>query len=302
MFKVLITGVNGFIGTNLFKLFSNRGYDVLGCDYSNTIIKDKNIKRIDLSVYSDVEEMLNIDKPDIIIHCAGSADVGNSVLDPIGDFQGNVKVTHNLLFALHKLGLNQVKVVFLSSAAVYGNPAFLPIKEIFELNPLSPYALHKSLSECICNYFLKNYYMDIKIVRIFSAYGVGLRKQIFWDMHRKFVETGELIMLGTGEESRDYINVKDVIEAIYLVATKAPIEENIYNIANGKEIKIKTVVEIFAEYYGIDENKVSFCGKAREGDPINWNANITKLRSLGYTQSVDISDGIFEYVKWVKGL
>jgi len=158
------------------------------------------------------------------------------------------------------------------------------------------------MAESTCLYFANNYGMNVKIVRIFSAYGVGLKKQIFWDMYRKVIETGKLTMLGSGEESRDYINVKDVIEAIYIVATKASDEEKIYNVANGTEIKIRTVVERFAECYGIDSKKIFFCGKVREGDPINWNADISMLNKLGYTQSVDILDGIREYVTWVKQL
>jgi len=137
MLKVLITGANGFIGANIFKLFSDRGYDVLAWDSSIALIANDKIKEVDMSVYDNVMKMLKNDKPDIIIHCAGSADVGKSVLYPNKDFQSNVEATHNLLFALHNLGLNKVKVVFLSSAAVYGNPKYLPIKESFDLHPLS---------------------------------------------------------------------------------------------------------------------------------------------------------------------
>ena len=293
--KVLITGAAGFIGSKLEELFLLRGYDVIGWDRINT----KNIVSIDMTDEIAVKEMLDQSKPDLVIHCAGSADVGKSVKYPEMDFIGNVSLTHNLLFSLHKLQMNNTKFVFLSSASVYGNPKTLPITEDMPLNPLSPYALHKVMCEDICRYFYDNYNMEIKIARIFSAYGAGLRKQIFWDMYQKAERTGRLEMFGSGKESRDYIHVNDVIQSLYLIATKDS-DNMIFNVANGEETTIRKATELFADYAGIDREKIIFSGHVREGDPINWRADISRIQALGYKKSIDLEDGIKDYVHWVE--
>ena len=297
MRKVLITGASGFIGSKLLEKFKTTGYEVVCWNRADAIINDTMVCAVDMTKKDSIVSELTKENPDIIIHCAGSADVGKSVANPEIDYEGNVTLTHNLLFAMHKCGLEKKRFVFLSSASVYGNPLSLPISEDMLLNPLSPYAVHKVMCEDLCRYFINNYGADIKIARIFSAYGPGLKKQIFWDMHNKVLNTGKLEMFGTGNESRDYIHVKDVIESIYLLATKET-KDVVFNIANGEEVTIRKVTEIFAQHIGIEENKILFNGVVREGDPLNWRADISRMQELGYHKTIHMEDGIREYVEW----
>lgn len=296
MKKVLVTGANGFIGTSLMQLFSSKGYEVVGWDIVSS--NNSDISVVQMSNLEAVKANLESEKPNIIIHCAGSADVGKSVKDPKHDFDGNVNLTHNLLFAMHQLNMNDTRVVFLSSAGVYGNPKTLPITEEDKLNPMSPYALHKVLCEKICEYFILNYGMDIKVARIFSAYGKGLKKQIFWDMSKKLSDTGCLSMFGTGNESRDYINIEDLINALYLIATESS-EYWLFNVANGEETTIREATECFASCMGVSKDKISFNGEVREGDPLNWCADISRLKSLGYEKIVSLSEGLKTYCDWI---
>lgn len=293
--KVLVTGAGGFIGAKMLELFTKRGYPVSGLDRINM----ENIESVDMLDKVAVITVLQRLQPDIVIHCAGSADVGKSVQYPETDYAGNVAITHNLFFSLHKLHMESTRVVFLSSAGVYGNTISLPITENMQVNPLSPYALHKVMCEEMCRYFKNNYNMNIKVARIFSAYGAGLRKQIFWDMYRKAEKTGKLEMFGTGKESRDYIHVNDVIQSLYLLAV-AESDDMIFNVANGEEITIRQATSWFAECAGINEDKISFNGFAREGDPINWRADNSRMKKLGYKKSVAMKDGLLEYVDWVR--
>lgn len=297
MRKVLITGAAGFIGAKLLELFENRGYDVYGWDRNNS----KQVNTLDMLDETAIFAELQHIKPDIIVHCAGSADVGKSVQYPETDYAGNVTITHNLLFALHKLHMESTRFIFLSSAGVYGNPDRLPITEDMPVNPLSPYALHKVMCEDICRYFVNNYRMNIKIARIFSAYGAGLCKQIFWDMYMKVEKNGKLEMFGTGNESRDYIHVNDVIQSIYLLATTES-DDMIFNVANGEETTIRQAAYWFAECVGISEDKIFFNGHTREGDPINWRANNNRIKKLGYKKTINMEEGLQEYVKWVRRL
>lgn len=297
--NILVTGANGFIGSHICEYFHKKNHHVVGWDIIGNN-EDWPLVKVDLQNESEIFEHLLSAQPDIIIHCAGAADVSKSVLNPNWDFQGNVTTTHNLFFAIHKARLSRVRVLFLSSAAVYGNPERLPIREEARISPLSPYALHKVMSEDICQYFFTYYELDVKILRIFSAYGKGLKKQIFWDMHMKAKTTGELKMYGTGKESRDYIYILDLVRAIYLVAMKAPREELIYNIANGEESTIQYATECFAQAIGMPYERISFSGEVKEGNPINWQADISKLVSLGYQRSMSLSEGISLYARWAE--
>lgn len=296
MKKVLITGASGFLGSRLALYFNQERYEVIG--WNRSLCPGQiHTHCINLLDIKEVESSLKSYKADIIIHCAGSADVGKSVMNPMMDFEGNVTITHNLMFSLHRLGLEESRFVFLSSAGVYGNPISLPIKEDMKLNPLSPYAVHKMMCEDICNYFVNNYGMNIKIARVFSAYGAGLKKQLFWDMYKKYVNTGRLDLFGTGNESRDYIHVDDVVQALFLIATSED-KEIVYNVGNGEEIKIKDIALMFADKIGINRKVISFNGVVREGDPINWRADNSKIVKLGYKKTINIEQGISSYINW----
>ncbi len=298
MSRILITGINGFIGSSLAKHYHDEGWEVYGIDMCaheecawNTYVCD--------IAHEDIVHILSECRPEVIVHCAGIANVSFSVEHPDEDFEANTVAVHRLLYAIHKAGLTDSRVLFLSSAGVYGQPESLPISENHKTNPISPYALHKTMAEDICSYFIKNYSMDIRIARIFSAYGPGLKKQIFWDMYNKILDTGKLELFGSGEESRDFIYIDDLIKALTIIVEAAKQDDYIYNVANGSQITIKDIARIFVEEYG-EDIPVTFNHKNRTGDPDNWCADISRINGLGYSGSVSITEGISRYLTWVK--
>lgn len=298
--KVLITGDEGFIGKYLSQYYFScnvdvYGWDIKGVHSSNSIYEPANMMKQD-----DTERILAEIQPDYIYHCAGIADVRKSVENPLLDLESNYITTHNLLFAMKKLHMKNCRFILFSSAAVYGSPKCLPISEESTVHPLSPYALHKLAAEEVCRFVHANDSLDTKIIRIFSAYGSGLKKQIFWDMYNKLQNTGKLELWGSGSESRDYIYIDDLINAVTLIAHQAPKDIIVYNVANGLETTIRQAAESFVDQIGADRSVIRFNGIVREGDPVNWKADISKLVKLGYRRSVSFDEGIRKYVKWVK--
>lgn len=298
MKKILITGSNGFIGSHLVHYYISKGAQVFGLGMSkNSNMDSVEYHQCDLAT-EDVYKLYKSINPDWFIHCAGNANVGISVKYPELDFEKNVNVLYKTLSALRRAKINP-KFIFLSSAAVYGNPSSLPISESFPTIPISPYGLHKKMCEDICKYYRDNYDMPITILRIFSAYGEGLRKQLLWDIYNKYKSNDFIELYGTGDETRDFIHISDLIQAINLILNNEE-PDFIYNIANGQEITIREIANIFGKELALPDWKISFNGKVKVGDPVKWRANIDKIKSLGYRKTVTIQDGIIRYLKWVK--
>lgn len=296
--KILITGSNGFIGSKLCEYYINKGFEVFGLDIAESIILNKDVEFVKVNLESDdVTDLFKEINPQAIIHCAGSASVGLSVENPELDFSRNVGVLYKTLLALKRAKINS-KFIYLSSAAVYGDPDILPISEDSKVKPISPYGLHKKICEEICEYF--NYKEDVNtvVVRIFSAYGEGLKKQILWDIYNKLKYKNELHLFGSGNETRDFIHVDDIVKSIDLIVCKDT-KHLVYNIANGMEIRIKNLAEEFVEKLGKDKSIVQFNGLIKAGDPINWRADISRIMSLGFKPQISLDKGLSKYADWL---
>lgn len=306
MKRMVITGVNGFIGRSAKEYFEKE-YEITGIDLaekycgSETKTDAKRFVYYQCNMSQNPAELANIFtgvQPDVVLHCAGSANVGASVVNPMADLDGNLHSLYQLLLALRSFE-KKPKLIFFSSAAVYGNTKQLPIKETDDLAPVSPYGLHKQMCEELCQYYNREHGYKARAIRIFSAYGNGLRKQILWDMYQKYQNNGTIKLFGTGDESRDYIHVSDIMQAIKLIlAYDGP--EEVFNVANGEDVAIRDLAYIYANKLGETEDIISFNGEVKEGDPRNVRADISLLKKIGYEKQVDLESGIESYVNWVK--
>jgi len=296
--KILIIGSKGFIGNHMFNYFKKLNYFVVGCDVVTDYVTENYIQiEATNSNYHAIFENNTID---VCINCSGAASVPLSLKNPLKDFNLN---TLNVFKILDAIRLHQpaCKFINLSSAAVYGNPEKLPIKENANLNPLSPYGIHKMQAEQICKEFNKHYHIQTCSLRIFSAYGNGLMKQLFWDLYQKF-KTGDVVELyGTGNETRDFIHVEDIQEAIHLVMNNASFTGEEINLANGEELTINFVASVFKKHLH-SKKEIFFNNTVKEGDPLNWRADISKLKNIGYQQKISIEKGIESYINWVNEL
>lgn len=293
--NILIIGSKGFIGSHCVTYFE-KNHHVFQCDVV-TDYTSKNYFIIDATNadYNDIFQKLEFD---VCINCSGAASVSDSITNSQRDFMLN---TVNVFKQLHAIRLHNpsCKYINLSSAAVYGNPQHLPIAESHPLHPISPYGVHKLLAENICKEFYDIYGLKTCSLRIFSAYGEGLQKQLFWDLHQKANKKQNVTLFGTGNESRDFIYIKDLMHAIDLVIQKASFENNIINVATGIEASIKDVAEIFYNLYR-PEIQIEFQGQGRRGDPINWVGNIQQLKDLGFKPEVTMTEGLTNYISWLE--
>lgn len=294
--KILIIGSSGFIGSYCYSYF-NEAHDVWKCDIHN--------QHHDNHFFLVNEDSPNFNpifqshKFDLCINCSGAADVKSSFKDPVKDFKSNTLNIINILEAIRTHN-PRCKFLTISSAAVYGNPPATPITTQCVSNPISPYGFHKSIAEEICKEYYKLWEIPSCCVRVFSTYGPGLKKQLLWDLYNKFT-TGETVNLwGTGNETRDFIYITDLVRAIEITIHNSNFHADIINIANGKQISISKVAEVFAKELGADAPSIVFSGIERTGDPLNWEADIPELRKWGYRPNVSIEEGIRNYIQWAK--
>jgi UDP-glucose 4-epimerase len=296
---VLITGVTGFIGRYVARQFAEAGWSVVGLGTR----PPENAPRQYLFCYEQLvlpsaglASIVQQVQPQVCIHCAGRASVNLSVSDPGADFSASVAVTFNLLDTL-RLYAPKCRLIYLSSAAVYGNPEILPICETQSINPISPYGFHKSICEELCTEFFKVYDLPTAIVRIFSAYGPGLRRQVLWDICQKALTQPVLSLRGTGNESRDFIHGRDVAKAIYILAEQASCEAEVYNLASGTETTVKELADLVLVQLK-RAISVEFDGNIPPGDPLNWRADTSRLAQIGFIPEVDLERGVGIYAQW----
>jgi dTDP-glucose 4,6-dehydratase/UDP-glucose 4-epimerase len=297
--NILVIGANGFIGGNALRFFEDKGHEVTGCDVIFEKSLQKHYKTILLNpIQPDFESLFTQIQYDICINASGLAHVGFSFDNPAKDFELNVLNVNKLLVCIRRFN-PKCKFINLSSAAVYGNPVKLPISEDADLKPLSPYGFHKLQSEYLLTEYHKFFGLHTCTLRIFSAFGPRLRKQLFWDLYQNTLKGEKLELFGTGEESRDFIYIDDLLSAIDLVIDQAAFQGDIINVASGYEIKIKDAVQIF--YHLLDPKLTfTFSGKVKIGDPNNWQADIGQLKRLGFSPEYSLEEGLKTYVQWLK--
>ena len=294
--NILIIGSKGFIGSHCVKYFSKE-HNVCECDVVADYVS-KNYFIVD-ATNADYSDIFQQQQFDVCINCSGASSVPDSIKKPQRDFILNAVNVHKQLDAIRRYNSN-CKYINLSSAAVYGNPKKLPISETHKTNPISPYGVHKKIAEDICKLFYEQYRVKCCSLRVFSAYGEGLKKQLFWDLFQKRKANAKVVLYGTGNESRDFIHISDILQAIGCVITNGSFKSDVINVANGEEVSIKTVANLFYEIYNSSSNSVSFGGEERKGDPINWCADISLLKELKYNQKTSLKEGLELYIKWLK--
>ncbi|HEX8136028.1 MAG TPA: SDR family oxidoreductase [Pyrinomonadaceae bacterium] len=305
MSKALVTGGAGFIGSNITGLLVERGYDVVVLDNLSSGY-ERNLGHLPTVqfVRGDVrdEELVGkvIEGVEVVFHLAASVGNTRSIERPIEDSEVNIIGTLRLLEAARRAAVR--KLVFSSSAAIFGELKQLPIGEDHPAEPDSPYGASKLAAEKQCLVYSKLYPLEVVCLRYFNVYGVNQRYDAYGNVipiftHR-LLRGLPLTIYGDGEQTRDFVNVRDVARANLLAAESRGISGP-FNIASGACITINHLVDFLRDASHLNPEVEH--GPPRKGDVLHSRADITAAHeAFGYEPTTDLAEGLKEYVDWAR--
>jgi UDP-glucose 4-epimerase len=283
--RLIVTGCRGFVGGSLGRFAACAGHDVLGIARSSQPGDGWTGRYLQADVlHTDLSGIIAEFKPDVVFHGAGTASVGKSLDAPLDDLRAAVMTWANTLESIRRSSVKPV-VLFPSSAAVYGNPASLPVAEDALIAPVSPYGFHKAACELIAREYAECYGLNIALCRIFSIFGPLQRRLLVWELFRQFTgPSQEVYLKGTGQETRDYLYIEDVAAALLSIAQiemhgGAKRQCRIINFASGQETQISELADRLRTLIASDK-RIIYEGRTQPGDPINWCGDPAVLQSI----------------------
>ncbi|PKA31397.1 hypothetical protein CWR41_16450 [Cedecea lapagei] len=294
--RVMILGAGGFIGSHLSNSFIKNGALVhaLGRSLNNLDISSDNLIKTEFNDINN-ESLQNTKQPDYIYFLIGSASVARSIDAPLFDFYQSIPP---LLLILEKLRneWKSTRLIFISSAAVYGESACDNTSVSSQLTPLSPYGLNKKISEEYISYYCAHYNINAKIIRPFSVYGPNLKKQLIWDVLNK-ITRNEHHFFGSGDELRDWIYIDDFISILVQYATDYESMDNVSNIGSGKAVSVKNVINILYRITNTQDTP-SFIDGGKEGDPKHLVSRYEEQEYVRQFLITSLEKGLTSTVNW----
>lgn len=303
--KCLVTGGAGFIGSNLVKELLNEGHEVTVLDnflsgYRSNVAALSAAEMIEGDVRDEQIVSKAVRGKEVVFHLAASVGNKRSIDNPILDADINVMGTLRVLEASRKAGVR--KIVASSSAGIFGELKTLPIKEDHPIDPDSPYGSSKLCEEKECLAYAKIFKIEAVCLRYFNVYGPNQRFDAYGNVIPIFafkMLRGEPVTIyGDGEQTRDFVNVRDVVQA-NIRSAKTTGLSGAFNIGSGTRITINKLIEMLRDASGIDP-KVSH-GAPRPGDVRHSLADISAARAgFGFAPSCGLDEGLKEYMAWAK--
>ena len=297
--KIFVTGGAGFIGGHLCKKLSDSTRNLTVYDNLSSG-KIENVKHLPKVRFVkgdilDLEKLGSQEKADLIVHLAAQVVVPYSMENPAEDFETNARGTLNVLEKARK---DDARMVFTSSAAVYGNPTKLPTSEDYGFNPTSCYGLSKVVGEEYCNMYSQQYGLDITILRLANVYGPRGHGVIpdFLDKISRNPEKLEII--GTGLQSRDFVHVSDVVDAFTLAAVSEEAIGETYNIGFGKTTKIIDLAKMILKIMNLSEKTaITTTNVPWKGDINTIWFDVNKVKKeLKWTPKIRLEDNLRKLV------
>jgi UDP-glucose 4-epimerase len=299
-YDVLVTGAFGFLGRHVSRVCARAGCSVHGIGHGSWTRAEWSAWGLSEWHASEVtlEGLASrAGAPAMIVHCAGSSSVGFSLSNPAQDFDRTVATTCGVLEYI-RLHCPRARLVLPSSASVYGNALTVPIGLTTPLSPVSPYGVHKQMAEELCRSYVRHFGVSVAIVRLFSVYGVGLRKQLLWDACTA-LSRGPVTFGGSGQETRDWLHVDDAARLLVAAGEAASSGEIIVNGATGVGVPTRWIVDTIAQALG-RAGDVRFSGSARPGDPLHLIADMNGSQVLDWRPEKTLEAELARYVEWFK--
>ncbi|MGD1108569.1 MAG: NAD-dependent epimerase/dehydratase family protein [Terracidiphilus sp.] len=290
-----MTGGAGFIGSHLVRRLAGLGSDTIslgGNRDEGELAEGARYIFGDLS--RDTLETVDF-VPETVFHLAGGASVSASLANPPEDFLKSVFSSVVLLEFLRK-NWPEARLIFISSAAIYGEAKEKKAHHDLACLPVSPYGVHKKQVESLLLDHARMYRTKSVIVRPFSVYGPGLRKQLLWDAMEK-ASRGVFEFAGFGDEQRDWVYVDDLVECLLQINKYASADVPVVNAGTCHGISVREVLTELFRVAGIRQAPV-FVGNTREGDPGRLVANDSAEALLGPLFVTKLCDGLTAYVQW----
>ena len=274
------------MGNNVISLGSNRGEAeaVPGARYIYGDISRDTLETIDFV-------------PDTIYHLAGGSSVATSFANPPQDFQKTVFSTVLLLDFLRRYW-PEASLVYISSAAIYGQAAHTKASHDLACLPISPYGVHKRQVELLLLDYARMFQIRSVIIRPFSVYGPGLRKQLLWDAMEK-ARRGIFEFFGSGDELRDWVYVSDLVECLAKSSEYAGTAVPVFNAGTGQALSVREVLQELFSAAAFERSPV-FLGKPKEGDPDRLVAQDSAETSLGPLFNTPLRVGLTAFVSWYR--
>ncbi|MFX1573966.1 MAG: NAD-dependent epimerase/dehydratase family protein [Promethearchaeota archaeon] len=305
--RILVTGAAGFIGSNLTNKLIELGAEVIGIDNLfngslenlEDVLQNKNFK-FKKGDIRDLNFLLDIVVDiDIIYHEAAFTSVPQSILMPESCNNVNVNGTLNILNAARKKDVE--KVIFASSASVYGDLPELPKREDMKCLPISPYGVSKMTSEAYMQVYHHIYGLKTVSLRYFNVFGPRQKDSPYSGVIAiwlgRLINNENLIIFGDGNQSRDFTYVKDVIDA-NILATEYDIKGEILNIGANSPINLTNLANLFFEITNREDLEIIYTDP-RPGDIVHSYGDISKAKSkIKYQPKFNQKEGLKDYFRW----
>jgi UDP-glucose 4-epimerase len=307
--KILVTGGAGFIGSHIV----NR---LLSDDFEVTVVDNLNTGRLENIEHNDRQNFhfvkgevqdFNLAREvlkdiDVVLHEAALTNVTSSFEDPLKTHDVNVTGTLNLL--KNCVDTKVKRFIFASSASIYGETDVLPIVEEVTPKPLSPYAVTKLAAESYVRLFFKAYGLETVCLRFFNVYGPKQQPSAYSGVISIFINRAlqgqSLLIYGNGHQTRDFVNIQDVVDANMLTLTSKNAVGEVFNIATGTATSINQLAKTISQILGKESLTIDYMN-SRPGDIKASYADISKARRiLGYSPKITLKEGLAKLIDWYK--
>ncbi|WP_297506057.1 SDR family oxidoreductase [Thermococcus sp.] len=300
---VVVTGGAGFIGSHIaWELVKDNKVIIIDNLYTG---KEENVPpgaklvKADIRDYESIAELIS--NADYVFHEAAQVSVVESIRDPVFTEEVNVIGTLNVLKALLE---GHGKLIFASSAAVYGDNPNLPLKETERPKPLSPYGVTKATGEEYLRVYHELYGLPVVALRYFNVFGPRQGFNQYAGVISIFINralAGEpLVIFGDGKQTRDFIYVKDVVKANILAAESRRANGGVFNVATGKQTSILELAMKVIEITGANTSIIF--DRPRPGDIRHSLADISEIKKLGFKPEWSLEEGLKKTVEWFRAI